>query len=214
MTPTASPTDRSHGPAVAVGAVVAIVALAALLVAMLGPGPAAGQGSIYTGCINSDQYNRMLTGVQPGSAPDINSCEGWPTVSWSRSGSVGPAGPRGRQGDRGREGPRGRAGQDGEDGVQGPPGVDGAPGTVQAYTVSSAGALEVSGSLVAEARCDDGDAVLGGGFESDAVMRSSLAFGEPRLEGWRAIARPDSGTTLVVSVVCSDLGPRHAEPSA
>jgi hypothetical protein len=74
--------------------------------------------------------------------------------------------------------------------------------------------LGEDGTLQAEARCDVGDVVLGGGFETDGVVRSSLAFGEPRLEGWRVVARPDGGTRLVVNVVCSDVEPLHEGAAA
>jgi hypothetical protein len=80
--------------------------------------------------------------------------------------------------------------------------------------MSSEGELGADGLLVAEVRCDAGDAVLGGGFETDAMVRSSMAFGDPRLEGWRVVARPDDGSRLVVNVVCSDVGPLHEGPSA
>src|SRR4029079_11009844 len=90
-----------------------------------------------------------------------------------------------------------------------PPGPDGAPGTVSAYSVSGSASLDAAGDLVAEARCDPGDAVLGGGFETDSLIRSSVAFGEPTLEGWRAVALPDAATRLTVDVICSDAAPRH-----
>jgi hypothetical protein len=84
---------------------------------------------------------------------------------------------------------------------------------VQAYTVSGEGRIAADGSLVAEARCDDGDAVLSGGFETDAVVRSSLAVGAPMLHGWRVVALPDLGTSLIASVTCSDVAPIHEAAS-
>jgi hypothetical protein len=80
---------------------------------------------------------------------------------------------------------------------------------VTAYTMTSEGELGADGQLVGEARCDDGDAVLSGGFETDGVVRSSMAFGDPRLEGWRVVARPERGTRLLVDVICSDVAPLH-----
>ena len=53
--------------------------------------------------------------------------------------------------------------------------------------------------------------MLGGGFETDGVVTSSLAVGEPTLQGWRVVARPGSSMGLVVDVVCSDVPPLHEE---
>jgi hypothetical protein len=187
-----------------------VALIAAALVGAIATWPAASQSSLLTGCDNDG----LLTGVQGGSSPINQSCFNSPSVSWLRNGVPGPAGPRGDRGERGRRGQVGRDGRAGEDGVAGAPGPNGAPGSVSAYDVSSSSTRDATGDLVAEARCDPGDAVLGGGFETDGVVRSSLAFGEPTLEGWRVVARPGATATLTVTVVCSDAAPRHEDAAS
>jgi hypothetical protein len=194
-----------------------MAATVTLIVATLGPWPVAGQGGgMLTGCSFS---GGVLTGVQSGGSPMPQVCifvEGPApiAVSWFRNALPGPTGPRGERGERGRRGEVGRDGPAGEEGPPGAPGLPGRQGTVGAYTVSAEGAIDADGSLVAEARCDEDDVVLGGGFESDGLVRSSMAFGEPRLLGWRAVASPAAGGRLSVSVVCSDLEPLHVEEAA
>lgn len=183
-----------------------LVALtAAGIVGAMGTWPAASQSSLLTGCDNDG----LLTGVQGGSDPIDQSCFNSPSVSWLRNGVPGPAGTKGDRGERGRRGQIGRDGRAGEDGTAGAPGPAGAPGSVTAYDVSGGATQDAAGDLVAEARCDPGDSVLSGGFETDGVVRSSLAFGERRLEGWRVVAVPGATATLTVTVVCSDAAPRH-----
>jgi hypothetical protein len=185
-----------------------LVALtAAALLGAIATWPAASQSSLLTGCDNDG----LLTGVQGGGSPISQSCFNSPSVSWLRNGVPGPNGTRGERGERGRRGQVGPDGRAGEDGAMGAPGQDGAPGSVSAYDVSGSASLDAAGNLVAEARCDLGDAVLGGGFETDGVVRSSLALGEPTLEGWRVVALPDATSTLTVSVVCSDAAPRRED---
>jgi hypothetical protein len=187
----------------------AFAALATLILATVGPWPVAGQGGMITGCSNDG----LLTGVRAGTTPIQFSCFASPTVTWFRNGIQGLPGPRGPRGERGRRGPAGRDGADGAPGPQGLAGAPGARGTVIAYTVTSEGSLADDGSLTGVAFCDDEDVVLGGGFETDGVVRASLAFGEPRLEGWRAVVLPGA-SALTVDVVCSDLEPLHeGDPS-
>lgn len=198
--------SRSGPPRRRASVAIMLAAVLALVVATVGPWPAAGQGSgLLTGCV----VDRVLTGVRAGSAPVGATCAGSPSVTWLRDGVPGPAGPRGPRGDRGRRGQAGRDGADGQAGSKGPKGAPGTPGTVAAYTLSSDATLGEDGLLVAEARCDEGDVVIGGGFETDGAVRSSLAFGEPMLEGWRVVALPGSSMRLVVDVVCSDVEPAH-----
>jgi hypothetical protein len=169
--------------------------------------PAASQSSTFTGCI----YDGMLSGVQSGNTPNLATCTDppRPVVRWSRNGFVGPQGQRGPRGERGRKGEVGRAGPDGPDGEQGPVGAAGSPGTLVAYDVSSDAIPQADGTLMAEARCDEDDVVLAGGFATDGVVKSSLGFGEPQLVGWRAVVASEGASSLTVTVVCSDLDPVH-----
>jgi hypothetical protein len=184
-----------------------VAVTAAALVTALANWPAASQSSTFTGCI----YDGILAGVQPGDTPNIGTCTDpqRPIVRWSRNGFVGPQGERGRRGERGRQGAAGRDGQDGAAGKQGPPGAPGAAGSLVAYDVTNEAVLQDDGTFVAEARCDEDDGVLAGGFATDGVVRSSMGFGEPRLVGWRAVAAAEGATSLTVTVVCSDRDPAH-----
>jgi hypothetical protein len=198
---------RARSPRRRPPASLALAAMLALVVCSVGPGPVLAQGGLVSGCSDDG----LLTGVQYGGAPVPQSCASSTTITWQRDAMPGPMGPRGDRGERGRRGEPGRDGAAGATGPAGDPGQPGAPGTLIAYAVTSLGAPRSDGSLVAEATCDPGDVVLGGGFETDGVVRSSLAFGDPVLVGWRAVARAAVGTTLSVNVVCSDAEPLHEQ---
>jgi len=209
----AQPKRRRHR----FGAATACVALIATMVAA-GSGAASAQ-TIYTGCLTDGQ----LTGVQVGNspmtvaamtvaAPAPPACGGGPAVSWYRDGQPGRAGAKGVKGERGKKGQVGADGKQGKTGPQGADGAEGDPSSVRTYTVVAGGSI-AGDRLVALADCDAGDAVLGGGFETDGVILTSIGDGAETLTGWRAEADAASASSLTARVVCSDLDPLHGDPA-
>jgi hypothetical protein len=186
----------------------AAVACAALIVTMAvaGSGATVAQ-TIYTGCLTDSQ----LSSVRVGSSP-MAGCDGGQAVSWYRDGRPGKAGVTGVKGERGKKGRTGPDGQQGKTGAQGPAGTDGDPSSVRTYTVEAIGSI-AGDRLVALADCDAGDAVLGGGFETDGVILTSIGDGAETLTGWRAEADAGSATSLSANVICSDRAPLHPEPA-
>ena len=132
-----------------------------------------------------------------------------------KKGPQGPQGPAGPKGDRGPEGDRGFSGPQGEPGPrgpQGPKGNPGEPGTLQTYAVTQTETGPGGGLLVAEAMCDAGDVVTGGGFDTDRVILASVGNGGDPPTGWRTVARsgPDEPITLTAYAICADSPPMRA----
>jgi hypothetical protein len=194
--------------------VVVAVVITLVVGVAVAPWATTAQGPRFTGCAAFSE--QQLAYVRGGGMP-MGECDPatQPIVSWYRNAVVGPTGPQGPRGERGRRGEAGREGPAGPAGPGGLPGDPGPQGSVTVYTVVSDDAVAAEDqSLVAEARCDTGDAVLGGGFDTAGIVRSSLAFGEPELVGWRVVARLVGEAILVVNVVCADAEPLHEEPTA
>jgi hypothetical protein len=183
-----------------------VAAVAALLAALIAPSATiVAQGGLYSACI----VDGTLSNARAGNSPMAGCPGGAQVVRWYVEGAPGPAGPRGVRGARGVVGKDGRVGRDGADGARGPSGSAGRPATVRTYAIESEVIETIDGRLVAEARCDAGDAVLGGGFDTNGTVQSSFGFGEPALTGWRATALATADTSLVSRVICSDRTPLH-----
>ena len=129
-------------------------------------------------------------------------------------GAVGPQGPVGRQGEQGPRGEMGAVGQRGEQGphgVQGPPGEPGEPGSLVTYSVTATVSEGSGGLLAAEASCDQGDVVTGGGFDTTGTILVSIGSGGEPPTGWRAVAKPgpDEPARLTAFAICADSLPTH-----
>ena len=106
-------------------------------------------------------------------------------------------------GQRGAPGPRG---------IQGPPGEPGEPGSLITYSVTSTVSQGTGGLLVAEATCDLGDVVTGGGFDTTGTILVSIGSGgePPHLHGVRWLDQgSDAPAVLTTFAVCADSIPLH-----
>lgn len=131
-------------------------------------------------------------------------------------GSQGPAGPQGERGPAGGTGPAGAVGEPGPRGAQGPRGEPGEPGSLVTYAVTSTVSESSGGLLVAEAPCDQGDVVTGGGFDTTGLILVSIGGGGDPPTSWRAVAKPgdDELAQLTAYAICADSPPMRATEGA
>ena len=129
------------------------------------------------------------------------------------AGPAGPAGPSGSvgaagvQGEPGPAGPQGPQGEVGPAGPAGPQGVAGPAGS-STYYVSTSSITVPNGisNLEIDAFCDEGDVVVGGGFDGDFGSGDAVTSSYPTGEGWQVTAtNTGQGLTLSAYAVCLDL---------
>lgn len=157
---------------------VTVVAVLAALLGAVGPGlwqtVAQENDSQLFACY--DRTTRLMRAAVDGRCPT-----GQTLMTWNQQGIQGPrgpqgdAGPQGLQGERGTPGAAGQAGQQGAQGEQGPPGRDGQqgprgePGPAgigrTAHVLSEPVKLETAKTVSADAVCDEGMIVVGGGWQ-------------------------------------------------
>jgi hypothetical protein len=121
------------------------------------------------------------------------------SVQASDLGTSLPTGPQGKQGPPGPAGPRGE---------QGPPGTAGAAATGGSVSYTTASTNSSPDAKSATARCESGQAVVGGGAVTQGGGTVTGTTRDGR--GWTATAGPVAGSdasfSLVVTAVCATPG--------
>jgi hypothetical protein len=198
---------RIPRPTSAIRSAVAVILLGGLLWS-IGGSPAEGQGGRAT--VSACRYSVTLGSTSLALFGSVRvgqpqtDCPAGSRFAWNLPGPRGARGAQGPRGERGDRGERGEAGLPGPQGLAGPDGAAGPRGT-SSYAVSVTTSGADGRLLVADARCREGDAATGGGFETSGTILQSM--GEPVLapRGWRAVALAgvDVASELTVQAICT-----------
>ena len=121
-------------------------------------------------------------------------------------GETGPIGPQGPAGEMGPSGPQGPVGETGPVGPQGPPGV-----ITFYYEATYVNNIPGNSSSNAQADCNTGDLVTGGGYSLNTNSDVRVWFNGPTSNGhgWNVIVYNNTGgvETLMTYAVCADITP-------
>jgi hypothetical protein len=201
------------------GLVSAVVAASAL--ALLAMGSASAQAPVrYWGCVNTKTGALKVIGIST-VAPagwTAKACKTWakqavPTF-WNQSegdtGATGPSGgtgPTGASGDTGPVGPTGDTGDQGPQGDQGPKGTTGDTGptgpigTVVTHNASVTGNPSPGGTVEADANCNSGEVLLGGGARVNGSGVPAVQASYPvDADTWRGRGVELGGSSATLSV--------------